>query len=252
MGYNARVSDAADAIAYAYAEYRRTMVIECAGLFWIFAELVILFYVIAARRFVETAPMPASWKAARREHRRAVVWTALFALVSVVVLGRHWVRPPLYVQLASGLQPSEILPAYTSRAHNHLALWSVFVTLWVLLEAAIVYHGWRGCRHLRRVLGRPTSGGPGGLADAAMAAVLASALAMRGAAASADYASHPGPLMQALLDAEAADAVYRNALYFYLRVAGTVWVGVEWVAAVTLWRTYRLLAGVVRLRGSHP
>ena len=51
-----------------------------------------------------------------------------------------------------------------------------------------------------------------------------------------------GSLLAALRETQAANAVYHNALYLYLRLAGMVWIAVEAVAAVVLWRAYRLLA----------
>ena len=55
--------------------------------------------------------------------------------------------------------------------------------------------------------------------------------------------------LSAIDQAYTEDAVYRNAVYLWLRVAGVVWIVVEWVAAVILWRTYRLLADHVARRG---
>ena len=53
-------------------------------------------------------------------------------------------------------------------------------------------------------------------------------------------------LIEVMHQASAADAVYRNALYLYLRLAGVVWVAVEWGAAILLWRGYRLLLSALR------
>jgi len=47
-------------------------------------------------------------------------------------------------------------------------------------------------------------------------------------------------LQQAILD----DAPYRNAMYLYLRLAGIVWIAVEWTAAILLWRAYCLLTSL--------
>jgi hypothetical protein len=55
-----------------------------------------------------------------------------------------------------------------------------------------------------------------------------------------------------LEQAHAADQPCRNAVYLYLRLAGVVWVVVEWVAAVMVWRTYRLLRAAARERGLAP
>ena len=53
-------------------------------------------------------------------------------------------------------------------------------------------------------------------------------------------ASFAGPAradaLSALHEAEASLQPLRNGVYLYLRVAGIVWIGVEWVAAILLWR----------------
>ncbi|HPO16471.1 MAG TPA: hypothetical protein PLI09_23745 [Candidatus Hydrogenedentes bacterium] len=46
------------------------------------------------------------------------------------------------------------------------------------------------------------------------------------------------------------DAVYENALYMYLRIAGIFWIAVEWIAAIVLWRAYRLLRNAAKPKGS--
>ncbi len=51
--------------------------------------------------------------------------------------------------------------------------------------------------------------------------------------------------LSSLLKVYAADAPYRNALYLYLRLAGVVWIAVEWIAAFLLWRTYRMVAKAI-------
>ncbi|MFP4502989.1 MAG: hypothetical protein ACLFTT_18500 [Candidatus Hydrogenedentota bacterium] len=51
----------------------------------------------------------------------------------------------------------------------------------------------------------------------------------------------PNVLLDAMRHAHAEDAVYRNALYLYLRMAGVAWIAVEWMAAVILWRAYRVV-----------
>lgn len=59
-------------------------------------------------------------------------------------------------------------------------------------------------------------------------------------------AQQPVGLYQLLQEAQLQDAPYRNAVYLYLRVAGVVWVAVEWLAAIILWRAYRLLTRAVK------
>jgi hypothetical protein len=59
-------------------------------------------------------------------------------------------------------------------------------------------------------------------------------------------------ILSALDAAQQADAVYANALLLYLRLAGVAWISVEWVAAVILWRAYRLLRKTVERQGLQP
>lgn len=86
---------------------------------------------------------------------------------------------------------------------------------------------------------------PRNLRRAAFAAVILASLLMPGTLIAAEAPSG-GSLLAALAEAETACAQHRNAVYLYLRIAGIVWIVVEWVAAVVLWRTYRLLRAVQR------
>jgi hypothetical protein len=84
--------------------------------------------------------------------------------------------------------------------------------------------------------------------------VLLLALVVNAAARPGEIATGPllrnaGEVRAAVDEARAADAVYRNALYLYLRLAGVGWVTVEWIAAILMWRGYRLLAMTARNRG---
>ncbi|HNR30681.1 MAG TPA: hypothetical protein PKI11_07310 [Candidatus Hydrogenedentes bacterium] len=68
---------------------------------------------------------------------------------------------------------------------------------------------------------------------------------MVGVIAAGDAAAQ-GNILAALQEAEGDVAPYRNALYLYLRVAGVVWIAVEWVAAIILWHAYRFLRAAQR------
>lgn len=62
-------------------------------------------------------------------------------------------------------------------------------------------------------------------------------------------AAEPGDAMQAIRQAEADGIPARNAVYLFLRLAGIVWIAVEWSAALILWRVYRLLRGSLQEQG---
>jgi len=68
----------------------------------------------------------------------------------------------------------------------------------------------------------------------------------------AAYGLEPEAIRGTLRAADAANAPYRNALYLYLRIAGVVWIVVEWIAAVFLWKGYRLFHQAARNRGIRP
>ncbi len=48
------------------------------------------------------------------------------------------------------------------------------------------------------------------------------------------------------------DTVYQNALYLYLRIAGIVWITVEWIAAIVLWRAFHFLRNAAHSKGILP
>lgn len=209
--------------------------LEFIGLFWIAAEVAILFFVLAARRHLEERPLPPAFALHPPERGRAWLWTAGFFLIAMAVLCRH------LLSACSAVQPQDALLVFIRRARTHLAVWSGFVAVWVGLEVVIVYHGWRGYRALEALLGRRPAKLGSARAGHIAGVVLVAGLMFHAAA----YAQTAVQIMQA---ARGANQVYYNALYLYLRLAGVVWILAEWVAAVVLWKSYRLIAGVARHR----
>ncbi len=243
--------DLSDAIQFARNRDTQHLLIESAGAFWLGAELVILFFVLAGRRHLESSPRLPDFQFTPAEKRRGLAWAGLFVVVTTAVLGRGLVVPSAHAMLeTASLQEStsslDLLPGmFVRRAHTHQAIWSLFVTGWVVFEVLIVWHGWMGYRRLRALLppslDRPKAKRSAGLL--ALALLLVPCAAVR---------AEPSALFELLREAHEADAPYRNALYLYLRVAGVAWIAVEWVAAVLLWRSYRLLksAAAARRRSS--
>lgn len=60
-------------------------------------------------------------------------------------------------------------------------------------------------------------------------------------AAYAQVASPTTALDEAYFDVHGAEAPTRNFIHFYLRLAGVVWVIVEWIAAIYLIRGHALV-----------
>lgn len=194
----------ADLVAWAEAARWRHLAIESAGVFWIAAELFILALVCWGREHLATNPRQARLAlspAARWRFRGA---SGITLVLSIIVCRRAFVI----------VEPSA--EAILRDEYAHLALWAMFVTAWVGLEAAIVYQGYRGYRLLGGLLPRR--------------ALLLPLAALMATGARADIAA-----IQVALEP------WQNALYFYLRVAGVFWIALEWVAVVILWRAYALL-----------
>lgn len=144
---------ASDALAYAHRQYHRMLLIEGAGLFWILAELAILFVCVCARQRLASRPPFLDFALRPAEIRRATQWLALFVLGAVAVMGRHWIWPPVYTVLS---EPDDSVPPlaairemWLARTYAHSATWSLFVLLWVTLEIAIVIEGRRAYVLLR-------------------------------------------------------------------------------------------------------
>lgn len=233
-----------EAWLYARAAHVEHLIVESAGLFWLGAELAILYAMLIARRHVTSRPAPKELSLSSAERTRAVMWIAAFGVLCVIVLLRHQLLPSaqaLILQSGSRYAAEEVIRVFTQRNREHLAVWASFVTGWVALEMAIVYQGCRVFQTIRTRLG--TRRGRLGSA-AALGTLLAVAVLSMLAAVQAESAGKPGSeLLGALESAHEADAVYRNALYLYLRIAGVMWIGVEWVAAALLWQGFRILRG---------
>ncbi|HOZ49284.1 MAG TPA: hypothetical protein PLO37_25190 [Candidatus Hydrogenedentes bacterium] len=226
------------AVAFARHFDRRIGLTEGAGLFWILAELVILYVVLVGRRHLEMEPLPTTIALTKAERWRAAGWLAGFLVLTACVLGRHLAIVPLaaWIEAVPMETPAGFIQnAYLVRAHLHMGIWMAFVAAWVALELLIVYHGWHGYRRLRRVLGGHPTDSP--RVRGGVLLLVALALATTAAAQPVDA------VLDVLVEVQAADALYRNAIYLYLRVAGLVWIAAEWIAAILLWRAYVLVRG---------
>ncbi|MDP7638487.1 MAG: hypothetical protein QGG73_02055 [Candidatus Hydrogenedentes bacterium] len=144
----------ADAILRASGQFAQECLIEAAGVFWIGAEVVILFAVTAALRHFSSTPLPPAFALTPAEKRRAFWWAGGVALLCAATFGRHLVLMPIHTALAAIEPPlnGKVDAIYFSRAHIHLTVWCSFIAAWVVLEAAIVFQGVRAFARLRRLV----------------------------------------------------------------------------------------------------
>lgn len=139
--------------------FHAEVLIETAGLFWIFAELCILLGVLAGRDHLERRSSTGHFVWSPRLTAWAIGLGLFFIVLLLAAYGRHFYWKPVQVFLqqayesARVLEPDDAVRAFRAARFRHQGLWAVFVTIWVLLEMIIVYHGWRGYRLLRVRLG---------------------------------------------------------------------------------------------------
>lgn len=209
--------DAAEALAHwAEAARWRHLAIESAGVFWLAAEMAILLLLLWGREHLARTPTSTTLHLTPRIRNYAYGLGLLALALTALVIGRFlWAAAPTLSE--ADARQRELL---------HIALWAAFVTGWVLYEILIVYHGVRGYQRLRQLLG--------GAPPPPMRVPAPLVLFLLLPAVASFAIAQP-------LAFEAELTPYRNALYFYLRVAGLVWIAVEWVAALVLFRTWRLL-----------
>lgn len=238
------------AMHYAASTHAREILVESAGLFWILAELIILFFVMAGGDHLENRPESPRFHWSPRLTCQAAMMTAFFLALCVAVYGRGWVWQPVHTQIPGAAEGAvdiqQVQAAFAASCRRHLAVWAAFVAFWVILEILIVWHGWRAYRKLRTLLQFPASG-PRRCSPLLVIFLVSCLFAARASAA-----THPGGngLLAVLQAAYEDDAVYRNAMYLYLRLAGVAWIAVEWMAAVILWRACRMLGHAARHRES--
>lgn len=235
----------------AWARFRREMVIEGAGLFWIAAELAILFAVTVGGRVLRQRPLPERLTLTRGERWLAIGLVACSAGLVALVFGRFLVTPPMPVaiEMAAELDrpemPRAVYAALSEHTRVHVAIWCAFIAAWVGLETAIVVQGIRAFHALSRLTRVKSFPIP---ATAASALVLG-VFTLWATDVSAQFEHAVEMALQsgykgALNDAQAG---YRF-VELYLRVAGTVWVFVEWIAAMYLIRGYWMLRRFFRDR----
>jgi hypothetical protein len=219
---------------------------ELAGLFWLAAELAILFAVLVARRHLAAEPLPIRLRLVPHERHRATCWVWAMAALTMAVLSRHLFLVPLPVLLATdGLTGLNAAAALAQAIHIrngiHAILWTAFVAGWVILECAIVYHGLRVYQRLRRLVVQYPARSPyNGVGFFALLflTICVTVLRSRTVGAAVLTASDQATVYFA---AYQADAALRNAVLLLLRCAGVVWIAVEWAAACILLRCFRLL-----------
>ena len=241
----------ADFLLFLRQQQSRQYVIEFAGVFWLAAELVLLAAVDTARRHLNKSPLTPHLVFDKHVSEKilATLTITVFLYAYAYVHGKNW--SVIREGIAANLTPDVIAQMYHRAILSHLTVWAVFVTGWVLLEVLIVIEGILVFRRLKQILPKlpfefqpSSSKKPHLIISLFVFILLFTSLFIGINTVFADknaIESISNPFIRACAEADIFLAPYRNAMYLYLRLAGVVWITVEWVAAILLWRGLRLL-----------
>lgn len=189
------------------------------GLFWLFAEGLIMTCVRGGLRFLETGQT--------RQRAYLLFCLTMFAFIVFLYAGQDFLLNRLRVAPRS--HAAWLYDGY---------LWNFICTLWVLIEGAIAVYVFRAYRILKvPATRRPRSGrrfsGPG--------MWLLCAFFLAGFGCYHGYLS-----MLISRSALSADAIF-NILRFYIKICGLFWILIEWTVAIIAVKTYLLLKGDVHV-----
>lgn len=130
--------------------YYSIFYIEVFGLFWVAAELCILYLIRLASKAVRSDHSQFAEFSAYRSHN-----FEFFAVLTILCLGILILRTPLS-ELPQPIVPTEVnayeIARVASQIRVHLVIWSAFILTWVGLEIAIVWTAWRAFHELRERL----------------------------------------------------------------------------------------------------
>ncbi len=241
----------ADFLLFLRQQQSRQYVIEFAGVFWLAAELVLLAAVDTARCHLNKSPLTPHLVLDKHVFQKSMAAISLIIFMCLYVYGHGMSWGGIREGMAANLTPDVIAQMYHRAILSHLTVWAVFVTGWVLLEVLIVIEGILVFRRLKQILPKlpfefqPSSSKKTHLIIPLFIFILLFASLFIGInvvfADENTIESISNPFIRACAEADIFLAPYRNAMYLYLRLAGVVWISVEWVAAILLWRGLRLL-----------
>lgn len=129
------------------------IIVELAGLFWLGAEAVILWFVQRAAQWLDSEPRhPVFTRADARRLSRVLFLYAAGCLLWVA----RYLFPMAWLPLGQAPRLPRPLPApdtlYLVVEAQHLVFWGILVTAWVVVECVIVARGITVFRRLRHTL----------------------------------------------------------------------------------------------------
>jgi hypothetical protein len=187
------------------------------GLFWLFAEGLLMVFVRKGMLFLETGRS--------RQSAFLLFCLTLFAAIVFLYAGKGPILDRL--RIAPGALTNTLYDGY---------LWNFICTLWVLIEGAIAVYVFRVYRRLKC----PEARGPvSGRRFTGLAILILWALFLAG------FGCYHGFLGLYLLSGRSslsASAIV-NILRFYIKICGLFWILIEWVVAVIAIKTSLILKG---------
>lgn len=158
MAQPANAQEPARSIAHAIAKFRTEILLESAYLFYMAAELLILFLVTKARGYFQSTPLEGRLSLTRSDKHMLLAGTIVVVAIGAALFGRHiFITPmPDVLQNIAAIEtrrvPQFLRDAYALRAHIHLGVFFFFLVTWVVLEIAIVAQGVRAYRQMRKAV----------------------------------------------------------------------------------------------------
>lgn len=131
---------------------------QVAGLIWIAAEIAILYVLTVANRLITQHHIADTFRFTRKERTRALYWTVTFIIVATAVILRQMgIQTPAQITAQAVSHPDTITYADIYMATRnfislHQIIWATFVTVWIILEGAIVISGYHLYRQLAAMI----------------------------------------------------------------------------------------------------
>lgn len=132
-----------------------TSIVETAGAFWLAAEALILYGLLILHKRLHLSPFPNNLRLTRKERKTGLALGVSFLAAVTLLLLRAQLFPDYFETSKIPGEPNQSGPGTELFEQSvHLAIWSTFITLWVVLEMAIVAVGIASYKQMRRSLAK--------------------------------------------------------------------------------------------------
>jgi hypothetical protein len=183
------------------------------GIFWLFAEGLIMVYVRKGLLFLERGDL--------RQRRFLIICMTIFAILTLMIFGQDIILNRLF-----NIQNRSIKYYYYSY------LWNFLCTLWVIIEGVIAIYVFRFFNLLRTPF-EPKKQTSKKRFPYGIVILLLSFFLL--------YAAYHTPLGSLINRTGLTHIEIQNIFRFYIKICGLFWILIEWMVGLTGLRLYFLL-----------